>query len=263
LGSTYWLEHPTIPLDRVRLAVNIDMVGRLRDDTLHVLATRTGYGLRQMSSGPVAGPLRLDFSWDLQPNGDHWPFIERGIPVAMLHTGLHEDYHRPTDDVERINHQGMQLVGRYLLGLVTKLADADALPAFREAGIRETEARQERVERPLPRASLDRWPRHLPVPRLGISWRENDGEPGTVYVTRVVGGTPADEAGLEVHDRIQSINGQSFDSDDEFRKLLLALLDSGATAIKFTVETEGRLQSVTVELPPAEEEPAAASEESE
>ena len=48
IGSRYWLAHPTVPIERVKLAITIDMVGRLRDEQLYVLGTRSGYGLRRL-----------------------------------------------------------------------------------------------------------------------------------------------------------------------------------------------------------------------
>lgn len=195
----------------------------------------------------------LDFTWELQANGDHWNFIEHKIPVAMLHTGMHADYHRPTDDADKINREGMEEVARYLLELVVKAADADHLPAYRAAGIRETPAQQQQRERPLQPASLDHWPANQPPPRLGISWREDEAEPGTVYITRVVGGTPAAAAGLAVYDRIVSLNGQPFAGDDDFRGQLLDLLNAGATHLSFEVESRGRVHTVSVKLPPVED----------
>lgn len=250
LGSRHWFDQPTLGRERIRLAINVDMVGRLRDGRLQLLGTRTGYGLRQLFSGPVDDPLWLDFSWELRPNGDHWTFLEHDIPVAMLHTGIHDDYHRPTDDVERINQEGMREVGRYLLNVLIDVANADELPKFRPAGMRETLAQQRRRQRPLPTASLDRWPSHLPPPRLGISWRDDDAEPGAVFLTQVVRGTPAAAAGLDVHDRIYALNGQPFADDDEFRARIHDLLDAGATSLTMLVESRGHLRTVDVVLPP-------------
>ena len=87
LGAKHWLSQPTIRLDRVRLAVDIDMIGRLRDDRLTVYGTRTTYGLRRVVSEQSDGSdLRLNFSWALNPNGDHYPFFSHNIPVLLFHT---------------------------------------------------------------------------------------------------------------------------------------------------------------------------------
>ena len=75
----------------------------------------------------------LDFSWEYKENSDHWPLFVAGVPSLMLHTGLHDDYHTPRDDIEKLNVAGIRLASAYLLETVCRLADADALPAFRPA----------------------------------------------------------------------------------------------------------------------------------
>jgi hypothetical protein len=252
LGSRHWLEEPTVSHERLRLAINVDMVGRLREGKLQVLGTRTGYGLRQLFSGPVEEPMWLDFSWELMPNGDHWSFLEHKIPVAMLHTGVHPDYHRPTDDAERINPDGMREVGQYLLNALVEVANADELPKFRSAGMRETLAQQRRRQQSLPSVSLDRWPSRLPPPRLGITWRTDEAEPGAVFVVQVVGGTPAAAAGLKVHDRIYALDGRPFADKDEFRTRIHDWLDSGTADLTMLVESRGHLRTVHVIPPPAD-----------
>ncbi len=277
VGSRHWLAEPTLPVDQVKLALTVDMVGRLRGGQLYVLGTRSGYGLRRLMSGLDSGeeppreyparnetigkplatrssrldpPLWLDFSWELHDNSDHWSFLERRIPVALLHTGLHRDYHRPSDDVEKINRQGMRDVCRYLLATVVKLANEDRLPAFRGAVTRETEGMRQVLERPLAPRSLADWPANEPPPRVGISWREDEAELGSVLLTRVVAGTPAAAAGLAVHDRIYEFNGQSFADAAAFQAAILALLDTRPAELTFRIERRGQTRTVPVELEP-------------
>ena len=77
LGSKYWVAHPTLPLEHVVAAVNLDMIGRLRDEHLIVFGVRSGYGWRRLlSSQNVDAGLQLDFSWSLKPNADHYPFFD-------------------------------------------------------------------------------------------------------------------------------------------------------------------------------------------
>jgi S1-C subfamily serine protease len=214
-----------------------------------VLGTRSGYGLRLLTSGPVEDPLWLDYDWELSANSDHWPFLERKIPVVLLHTGMHEDYHRPSDDVEKVNREGMREVSRYFLGLLIKTANADALPKFRPAVKLElSESRQAAMERLLPKRSLRNWPANELRPRLGLSWRGDEAEPGTVFLTRVIDGTPADTAGLAPLDRIQDINGQPFVDVGDFERTLFGLLDSRAEQVSFKVERNGHVRTVTVRL---------------
>ncbi len=248
VGSRYWLSHPTLPNERVKLNVTLDMVGRLRDERLYLLGSRSGYGLRRLFSDPVDDSLSLDFSWDIKANSDHWPFIEQRIPIALLHTGLHSDYHRPTDDVEKINRQGLREVCRYLLGALVRIANEDRLPKFRDAVRRETESMRRNMERPLPRASLSNWPADQPQPRLGISWRADDAEPGSVFLVRVVEGGPAAAAGLEVGDRINELDGRPFADAAAFQSAIHQLLESARPEINMLAERRGHVRTISVKL---------------
>jgi hypothetical protein len=257
VGSRYWVAHPTLPLERVKMAVTLDMVGRLRDGKLMLLGSRSGYGMRRLFSEPLPLPLVemgqserlwLDFSWELHENSDHWSFLERQIPVALLHTGLHKDYHRPSDDADKINRDGMRDVSRYLLAAMMKVANEDRLPTFRRNVTRETLGMQRSFEMPLPKATLSNWPADLPRPRLGVGWREDSAEPGSVFLTRVVDDTPAAEAGLAVHDRIYELNGQPFANADAFQSAITALLDAGTPEITLLIERRGRVRTVTVNM---------------
>lgn len=249
VGSKHWIAHPTLPIERVKLAITIDMVGRLRDERLLVLGTRSGYGLRRLFCNTVDDPLWLDFSWELSANSDHWPFLEHGIPIALIHTGLHSDYHRPTDDVEKINRGGMREVSRYLLASVIRVANEDRLPKFRVSAKRETEKMRRAMEQPLPAASLTTWPANLPPPRLGITWRDDEAEPGSVLLTRVVDGTPAAAAGMQPGDRIDELDGQPFTDGAALRTAIHSLLDAGHPELTMLIERRGHMRTVTVKLP--------------
>jgi hypothetical protein len=270
VGSRHWLSHPTIPTTgvsdpgyKIRLALTIDMVGRLREGRLHVLGTRSGFGMRRLMSGPVENPLWLDFSWELQDNSDHWSFLERRVPVVLLHTGLHRDYHRPSDDAEKINRDGLLDVSRYLLGVLIKAANEDQLPTYRGRVRSETEGQRQRLERPLAPASLENWPSNEPRPRLGISWREDEAERGTVFLTRVVESSPADAAGLAVLDRVHDINGNPFADAAGFQSAIIGILDSSPPEFTLLTERRGHLRTVTVKMPSVSQETRAESQEPE
>jgi hypothetical protein len=247
-GSRFWVANPTLPLERIKLAVTLDMVGRLRDDQLYVLGTRTGYGMRRLFSGAVEEPLWLDFSWELHENSDHWSFLEKRIPSTLVHTGLHEDYHRPSDDVDKINRQGIRDVSRYLLVALIAVANEDRLPKYRMGGWRDTLKMQRELERPLPTVTLADWPADQPRPRLGIAWRQDAAEPGSVFLTRVVSDTPAAEAGLAVLDRIYELNGQPFADAGAFQSAIVALLDAGTPEFTLLTERRGHVRTVTVKM---------------
>jgi hypothetical protein len=189
------VRQPTVPLANVRLAINVDMIGRLRDGRLEVGGTRTAPGLRKLLSSPrLPAGVHLDFTWEYKENSDHWPLFEAGVPSLIVHTGLHEDYHTPRDDFEKINHDGIRAGTGYLLETVCRLADEDALPTFRPASRLENVSLQRARQAPLP-----------PAPgRLGILWTPSaaaEGEPVVINVDRVVIGSAAAKAGLVVGDR--------------------------------------------------------------
>jgi len=199
LGSKHWLRNPTIPIDSVRLAINVDMVGRLRNGQIQVIGTRTGAGLRQlMSTDRVSGDTWLDYTWEFKDNSDHWTFYQANIPSLCIHTGVHDDYHRPSDDIEKINFEGMQEVSRYLLEQLCELADADHLPEFRPAARRETPNAQKKTEAPLPPIAS----------RLDFTWQAVPDQAGDLLVKGITLGGHADLAGLVVGDRIVAVNGQ-------------------------------------------------------
>ncbi|MEM6331553.1 MAG: M20/M25/M40 family metallo-hydrolase [Planctomycetota bacterium] len=237
VGSRHWAANPTTPLAGVKLAINADMIGRLREGRLQVLGARTGYGLRRLASVAVDEGLRLEFPWPVESSSDHWTFLSRGVPAVMLHTGLHGDYHRPSDDVERLNIDGLQKVTRYLLRLTIAAASQPTLPAFRAEGLRET--RQTRLVHEQPLGPL---PADAPPPRVGISWRGDHAAPGSVLLTRVAPGSPAARAGLAVHDRVLAIDGQAFTGSDGFQQHLGARLAErdGPQEVRLLVERGGR-----------------------
>jgi hypothetical protein len=249
IGSRFWISHPTLPIEHVKLNITLDMVGRLRDERLYLMGTRSGYGMRRLFSDPVDDSLALDFSWDIKANSDHWPFIEQRIPIALLHTGLHSDYHRPTDDAEKINRQGLREVCRYLFATIVRVANEDRLPTFRSDVRRESESMRRTFEQALPQASLARWPADQPRPRLGMSWREDDAEPGSVFLVRVVGGTPAEAAGLEVGDRIDELDERPFADAAEFQREINQFLESARPDIKMLIERRGHMRTISLKMP--------------
>ena len=139
LGSKHWVASPTVPLSRLKCFINIDMIGRLTNRRVEVYGTRSAAGLRQLVSHANSTQLDLDLTWKIKDDSDHWPFFNRGVPVLMLHTGLHKDYHRPSDDAERINQAGLEEVSRLICETVLALANAERLGQFRPESRRETD----------------------------------------------------------------------------------------------------------------------------
>jgi Zn-dependent M28 family amino/carboxypeptidase len=232
LGSRHWVQRPTVPLGKLKMAVNIDMVGRMVNGRLEVGGTRTGFGLRRLMSTPaLPDGVKLDFTWEYKDNSDHWPLFEAGIPSLILHTGLHSDYHRPSDDVEKLNVAGMQQTAIYLVDAIGRVADADELPEFRSAARSETPWTQRQREAPLP-----------PAPgRLGLNWDWQDLQgKRTMVVKRVNDGGPAARAGLKAGDRLLAVDGRPIVDDG----LLPAAVLQAESTIRLTVARGAEAASI-------------------
>lgn len=118
-GSKYFADHPTVDLSTMNYMINMDMVGRLSDST-HGL-TIGGYG-----TSPVWGNLLSEknefftIKFDSSGTGpsDHTSFYRKDIPVLFFFTGVHGDYHKPTDDADKINYAGELKVLKYVYDVV-------------------------------------------------------------------------------------------------------------------------------------------------
>jgi len=119
LGSRYMADHPVVPFEQVQAELNIDMIGRNRDDraseanTLYLIgADRISTDLHTLliaTNRSLPKPLTLDFEFNdpsdvntFYTRSDHYSYASRGIPIAFFFTGTHDDYHANTDSVDKI-----------------------------------------------------------------------------------------------------------------------------------------------------------------
>ena len=127
LGSQWFVEHAPVSLDSIDAMLNFDMVGRLRKDRLLVFGVGTATELPAVvDSANVAPKLDLVKQDDGIGPSDHSSFYAKGIPVLHFFTDLHEDYHRATDDVDRINAPGEVRVVDLAERIVREIADRPA-----------------------------------------------------------------------------------------------------------------------------------------
>jgi len=118
-GSRYNADHPVVPLERIQCELNIDMIGRNRDDdpaqadTVFVIgADRISTDLHNLivdTNATLAKPMRLDYQYNdpadpenFYVRSDHYSYASKGIPIAFFFTGTHPDYHANSDSVEKI-----------------------------------------------------------------------------------------------------------------------------------------------------------------
>jgi hypothetical protein len=122
-GSRYYVDHPASPA-AMDAMLNLDMVGRLRDDRITVFGARSGAGLSELVTR-AAGRLGLEVNQaDDVGRSDHRSFYTKKIPVLHFFTGNHADYHRATDTWDKLNIEGMARVTDLVLGIALEVADA-------------------------------------------------------------------------------------------------------------------------------------------
>jgi acetylornithine deacetylase/succinyl-diaminopimelate desuccinylase-like protein len=195
LGSAYYVKQPIYPLASTLAMVNLDMVGRLRKERLIV------YGARSAKEFPaLLDSLNWYAGFDLKAQGDgygpsdHSSFYAAKRPVLHLFTDLHEDYHRTTDDWQKVNYDGLKRVSDFSLGLVTALANRRKPLTF--------------LELPAPTAGETAMAPITGTPGYGAylgTVPDMTGAPGGVRLVGVRAGSPAERAGLRGDDIITRI----------------------------------------------------------
>ena len=153
LGSRYFVDHPTVPLDSIVAQINIDMIGRGRsedlpgggDDYLGVVGSkRNSTELGEMVgrvNERLQRPLKFDYRFDedvtktlgasynnIYGRSDHFNYARKGIPIAFFFTGLHMDYHRVTDEPQYLDYPHYTRITNYIRELVTEIANRDKRP---------------------------------------------------------------------------------------------------------------------------------------
>lgn len=128
-GSKYFVDNPTMPLDKVNYMINMDMVGRLNDSSKTI--TVGGFGTSPAWNEILYGVKKPGFNIKIDSSGtgpsDHTSFYRKNIPVLFFFTGLHSDYHRPSDDAARINYNGELQIVNYINTVIQKSQDQGKL----------------------------------------------------------------------------------------------------------------------------------------
>jgi hypothetical protein len=135
LGSQYYVEHPLFPLKSTVMMINCDMVGRLDSkNDLQIVGTGTSAGIDALIDGlGKSSGLAIKKVTGLSDGfggSDHQSFYAKGVPVLFAFTGLHKDYHRPTDDSNLINYPGMARIADYLELVTLEIAERPDRPVF-------------------------------------------------------------------------------------------------------------------------------------
>ncbi len=138
LGSNYFVNNMPVPEDKIITMINLDMVGRLREKALTVYGMGTSSGWKDLLNKENKYQFKLAFNDEGFGPSDHSSFYGKGIPVLFFFTGVHEDYHRPTDEAKLINSAGEDSILHYVYNLTEDLDTIAVKPDYIKVARKET-----------------------------------------------------------------------------------------------------------------------------
>src|SRR5260221_1522704 len=190
--SSFFVEHPLVPLSNVAAYVNFDMVGRLSENKLILQGAGSSPAWRHLAEKRnVAAGFNLLVQEDPYLPTDVTAFYPKQVPVLSFFTGSHEDYHRPTDTAAKLNYEGMLRIAQLARGIITDLAHDPLRPDY----VRVQQSNSGPGGRENLRAYLGTIPDYTT-------------EVAGVKLSGVRGGSPAEKAGLKGGDVIVGFGGQ-------------------------------------------------------
>ena len=150
IGSNYYVNHPVVPLANTVAMINMDMIGRLKDQKLSIggvgtaqewkdeikriqdsfAAPQTVPASAGNHSSASASPFALTLNEDGYGPSDHSSFYSKQIPVLFFWTGTHNDYHKPSDTAEKINYQGEARIVSFVANIVRDIDKSDKRPTY-------------------------------------------------------------------------------------------------------------------------------------
>jgi hypothetical protein len=209
LGSSWYVNHPLLPLENAVAMINMDMIGRIREGKVYVNGTGTGSTLAKLVQDiPAPAGLNLDLSEKLGYGGsDHMSFTIKSVPVLFFFSGLHGDYHKPSDTPDKIDSADAAKLLDYVATVTTRLADEDGRPQF----VRQSE----------PQDSGGGGGGSGYGPNFG-SVPDFDEPPHGVRFADVRDGTPAAKAGLKAGDILVEFDGKDIGNLYDFTYALRA-----------------------------------------
>ncbi len=237
-GSARFVAEPTVPLDDAAAMLNFDMVGRMQDRTLTVFGTGTAEEWDDVlddANADLSEPLAVAGVADGYGPSDHSSFYAEGIPVLHFFTNTHEDYHRPSDDWQKVNGEGVDLVVELASGVVRRLAGAEAAEAVALTAVAQP--------RPSPGGGSASSTSGYGAAYLGSIPDMTPRDAG-VRLTGVRVGSPAEEGGLRGGDIVGEFAGKPI--ADIYAYTYALREQSPGDVVKIVVERDG--EEVTLEV---------------
>ena len=235
LGSRHLVEHMPVPTDEIVGMVNLDMIGRLREDTVYVGGANTVPGLQKTLDAMFeASPLKseiMDSSFD--GRSDHANFIRNDIPAIFLFTGLHPEYHGPDDDAPLINEEGLAQIATMAKELMVAMSEGDRETTLKFQGPQQANAQASRPNRA--------------GSRMGVTFGDSDN--GGVLLASVDDAESAmAKAGLEDGDVIVAFDGDPVNSQRDLFRAATFASRSGVDSAKLIVLRDGEYMTLDMKL---------------
>jgi hypothetical protein len=231
IGSAHYVKEPVFPLEKTVAMFNLDMVGRLRDNELTVFGTGTSPGWKTLADELAR---KHEFDVTHKPEGfgpsDHSSFYGQRIPVLHFFTNSHSDYHRPSDDWDKVNVAGMRRIIHFIEDVVLDTLAQSERPEYVEVK---------------GRATIDRSGAR---PYFG-SIPDFASEEAGYSLQGVSPGSPADEAGLKGGDRIVDLGGQKIGGLEDFDLALRKFSAGDQVEVKVVRDGEEKVFKVTLGRP--------------
>jgi hypothetical protein len=228
IGSTAFAAKPLVPIDQLEAYVNFDMVGRMQDNKLTVqgIGTSPGWG-RVIEQANVLAGFDLQLQDDPYQPTDVSTFAAAGMPSITLFTGVHADYHRPTDTADKINYSDLDRVVEFAAAILRRLEGAPAPIEYTKV--------EQRVS-PAGRGGVRVFTGTIP---------DYSTEAKGLLLSGVVGGAPAEQAGLAKGDVIIEIAGQSIANIYDYTYALDVLKIGEPTKVVYIRDGQRRETTLT------------------
>jgi len=227
LGSQYFVANPTVPIASIKGMINLDMVGRLKDE-LTIEGTGSSAEADSVLTVLEKGrPFKVTHSTGAAGGSDHTSFYNKGVPVFFFFSGMHYDYHTPTDKANLINYTGESQILDMAFDLAKMMGTSKPYTYRQVAGQLNTGTRTYKI-------ALGIMP--------DVSGSRNDG----VEVMDARKGGPAEQAGIKKGDFIIAIEGKEVNNITEYMNRL-NLLKKGEKA-NVGIRRNGEKMTIVVQL---------------
>jgi hypothetical protein len=131
LGSAEWVKEPTRPLAKAVAMINMDMIGRIKDDKVYIGGVGTGSTFKALlEQAQKDSAFKFEYSAGGYASSDHTSFVSKKIPVMFFFSGLHSDYHKPSDTWDKINAPSAARLLDMIENVTVQLANAHDQPTF-------------------------------------------------------------------------------------------------------------------------------------